>query len=1232
MTKRISQQFTPADASWSVQNKVPLCDPGEEFTFINQKVSYLRPDQATNVEDAVKYLNLPGVSEDLGENSAHDSLFKVAPSDPAAPTDVVAVFLHEAGDWWILWKEHEIARERVKSLFGFTEDSLSNKMSKTIARKRTQADMDAVEAAKEGKAGGVASTKNESTKQKAVNFMKTHQSFMFNIKLAVSTAMYVTLFGIPAFAPISLQDSIFGNSTVNMAGEINATGLVCDARLLKRVKIVNGTRTQVKIPAFWDEDTWTGEYPEVWCGWLPSTYKANWGGVVQMIVFTVFMSTGNTVELAWQGFVGTAFAVLNVTFLSLMYPTGARQNIDLTYENPYSEGVCWANFAVVLFLFLICRADQNTIKFGMSWHVCFMLQFMKPGVGTAGGMSRGNYHLTWPFSWYLDSYRSVVLLTGLVGVSLAILAAMFPLRLFNYYRVKGKAHVGVESIASVWRHSINYMCGSQRTGQRLKIASSINALDGTIQGIGADVPYMWWETMDYGKWGPMREAYESLTQVLGDGTMTDVMHSVRNCILEQNFDDDHHVFMKVMGPAMHNLRIEAVDLLRCCSGSANDAGNSAATDLIRFKMKRIKDRQSELCKVHCEQILKVGSSNHEEQLDKYSSYQDEYTFVFALSYWAEMISQLGNDLLAMNDRPRMPVTFLVKFLERAKKSWNLKELYDDTDGGGEKWKEHLSFAIRNWISITLCFYLATTGDNVLVRSYSTTMPATLTLLISRFAGSAFRNNLKRMLGVILGKVLPICFLSVLAFMPSDAFDGGWLKFAVQLCIVFMYYAAAEYVYFSSIGWGGLGCFCAGFGCFGLLQHQKKGMDISGFNSNYCELIELTTCIFIQMSIDSLASSKGARDEACEQIRQSMDDICESIEAFFNMEKAPLQCMKTHLEHASGNIAQAVDFVTDADPNMDVAPGAKTPFKVVFASKVIDTMKLLTSDLTILLTCAIRSEQRIKEHDELIKRNGWPLLAVKPSEWTQDGAMIGSRSRLMNIQSLKEEDSYYLSKFNAQRSSAILHSNGKSKAKEVCEHARAVTVLVNESLKKSDESSLGLGDEDSDEKKAGDRMSALLDDEPELENDENRLKAFTKSVFSDVVTLLDLVESNIKVHVDAKGGTKLGIDWDTGMHITEVSEGGGLISLWNSENAAKVTVGSRIHSVNNKTDPNEMSDELKQSILLILEIEPASQGKSTDVERMTDDLMVRAAVMITAVHNVSSHLGMLDEACIEANIH
>jgi len=337
-----------------------------------------------------------------------------------------------------------------------------------------------------------------------------------------------------------------------------------------------------------------------------------------------------------------------------------------------------------------------------------------------------------------------------------------------------------------------------------------------------------------------------------------------------------------------------------------------------------------------------------------------------------------------------------------------------------------------------------------------------------------------------------------------------------------------------------------------------------------------------------------------------------------------------LEHANGNIGQAIEYVADADPNMDVAPEANTPFQIGFASKVIDTMRLLTSDLTILLTCAVRSGQRIKEHEEGIKRNNWPVLAVKPSEWTKNGVMIGSRSRLMNIKSLTEPDTYYLAKHPQGKKTP---GNGLSKAQEVCKHAQAVSTLVNESLKKCDESALGSGDDATEqEKEAGKRLAELLDDEPELENDANRLEAFAGSVFRDVVELLESVEDNVIVQVDAKGGTKLGIEWDKSMCITEVSEGGGLISLWNSDHVEKVTVGSRIVTVNNKTDPTEMAEELKQSIQLFLEIEPASQGKSTDVERMTDDLMVRAAVMITAVHNVSSHLQQLDNACIEANIH
>ena len=44
----------------------------------------------------------------------------------------------------------------------------------------------------------------------------------------------------------------------------------------------------------------------------------------------------------------------------------------------YNPVVCWIDVLGVLFLFLVSRANENTIKFGMSWHVCFMMDFMNP--------------------------------------------------------------------------------------------------------------------------------------------------------------------------------------------------------------------------------------------------------------------------------------------------------------------------------------------------------------------------------------------------------------------------------------------------------------------------------------------------------------------------------------------------------------------------------------------------------------------------------------------------------------------------------------------------------------------------------------------------------------------------------------------------------------------------------------------------------------------------------------
>merc|ERR1711972_103016 len=81
----------------------------------------------------------------------------------------------------------------------------------------------------------------------------------------------------------------------------------------------------------------------------------------------------------------------------------------------------------------------------------------------------------------------------------------------------------------------------------------------------------------------------------------------------------------------------------------------------------------------------------------------------------------------------------------------------------------LDFALRNWVVISGLFvmgYSFRCGDCVF--THSANMAALMTLLINHYSGSAFLNNLKRLMGVTIGKVLPVICMT---FMDPENSDG-----------------------------------------------------------------------------------------------------------------------------------------------------------------------------------------------------------------------------------------------------------------------------------------------------------------------------------------------------------------------------------------------------------------------------------------------------------------------------
>merc|ERR1719331_1146098 len=167
---------------------------------------------------------------------------------------------------------------------------------------------------------------------------------------------------------------------------------------------------------------WTGLGAQVWCGALPGVYAMCWPYVVQLIIFTVTPGTGGTIQLAWQGMVGTAWAVANNQSLMWLYPNGPL-------SKDYMEWVCWVDVVFFIFIVLLSGSPTNTIKFSLLWHVYFMMAFMSPSGPISGKQP------TFLPGVNIDSQSTAAFMMSLVGTAISVLTTCLPTPLLDITQV-----------------------------------------------------------------------------------------------------------------------------------------------------------------------------------------------------------------------------------------------------------------------------------------------------------------------------------------------------------------------------------------------------------------------------------------------------------------------------------------------------------------------------------------------------------------------------------------------------------------------------------------------------------------------------------------------------------------------------------------------------------------------------------------------------------------------------
>jgi hypothetical protein len=867
-------------------------------------------------------------------------------------------------------------------------------------------------------------------------YVTQHRTFVGHATLAMAVAVYTAIFALPSYM-VWANYQVFGTRGVTRDYVHNLTGIdndfapVCDSWAIRRQRNIAPPGHQPVLVAHNSSMSAWNQYDvnDVWCGWLPTMYQNYWGNAAQMIIFTVYLNTGTTVMQGWQGMIGTLCATFNAWLMEFLFESTALkqqasckdlfacqatmgaspckykdnwlsgshrckkhgvseetaivQTVQIYRTDQlesWGQGILLSNVVLVIMLFLFSGAGELTIKFGLSWHIYYMMCQLN----LDAPVNIYRYH-TWVPCFEWDSEYMAILTTSLLGTLIAIGTTIAnPAPLKNIDRLYTDSLAVTNATNNVLKESIAYMSnGRSRTAKRFQLVQKIDELSKQMRCIKGHLADSWWEVFDFGHYKTLRSLFEMLDEQVTD--VRDVMYSLKNTILEEDFSEQHAVFIEVR-PFLEGLFSDAATLQKKCVATCMDGkiGEDERGEL-RDGVKAVKARQQEL---HC--CFTAVCPGITEEL------ANERMFVFALSLWARKTSDLASAMAEMKlEHAHAFLSFRLATKTGLESTWAPSKMWGNA--------EHRNFALRNTISISFCFLIGLNANYSIFKPYDSNMAITLALLISHFRGSAMQKNLQRLLGVSLGKCLPIIIFACMAAVPCENNYRVVLQVSTFILFVFTFC----YMFYTSMQWSLVGCLIAGFGTPMLMTVcalSGNGHGEVTLAARYTEIGQVSAAIMIQMLVDWLLSRTDPRHMAIVHLQKIMDNISGGYAAFF---AGDLTRMKDHLIIVDAELSSASSLAGECDPLLDVIPGISRPFKFKTHMETLEHLQRIASDLRILVVAAmdLTSRNNYADHQDedrncellrLVGRSMTISAAQKPFTKSMDDVFKASISVLSHF--------------------------------------------------------------------------------------------------------------------------------------------------------------------------------------------------------------------------------------------
>jgi hypothetical protein len=592
---------------------------------------------------------------------------------------------------------------------------------------------------------------------------------------------------------------------------------------------------------------------------------------------------------------------------------------------PWIQPILFIIFAIVVVMFLTSGAGELTMKYGLSWHVGFFMVIVNMDAAPRiyylkllGG--HGIPGLEW------DSDYMVANVCSFVGIMIAIMCTLVNCaNLRNIHHLSDDVEGVTKQTLHVLDQSLDYMAESTgKNPMRLQIREKVAGIKGLSETLRSNLNSSWWEVFDIGRYDPTRKLVAMLATQGED--LNDVMYVLVNSVMVEDFQGRHQECFKTIGPALRSLFTSTSKLQTLLAVISGDG---------RIDDEELEDITEQLDAVKQDRANVYAQMRSVTRCGVTEDMSNESIFVFAVALWSRTICNHANSIMEQTiDKGHcfrvIPLALKEGFLNTWRPSQTAIENPD-----------RRNFALRNTISVVTCFLIGVFGHSSIFTPYSANMANTLALLISHFSGSAMQKNLKRLLGVTMGKSLPVIVLALLAFVPCER----WYRPSVQGFTICLFVFAFEYITFTSDQWGYVGQLIAAFGCPVLMTVCYGSSD---FDASYRDIGQITAAILIQMLVDWALIPSDPKHVAVQLLASTTNDLKAGFTAFFDND---LIGMKDSLHKAATTLSKAQSLKGECDPKLEVVPGASGPFKYEAYLQTLDIVEEITSDLRILITCA-----------------------------------------------------------------------------------------------------------------------------------------------------------------------------------------------------------------------------------------------------------------------------------------